>query len=82
MGILQNKADAKNIVLEYEFQNWEDSQLIYHDEQRISQILLNLQSNAIKFTEGGSVKVSVSKNEEFLNMSVKDSGVGISQDNQ
>jgi signal transduction histidine kinase len=69
-------------VLEYDFQNWEDNQLIYHDEQRISQILLNLQSNAIKFTERGSVKVSVSKDEEFLYMSVKDSGVGISQENQ
>jgi signal transduction histidine kinase len=69
-------------VLEYDFQNWEDNQFIYHDEQRISQILLNLQSNAIKFTERGSVKVSVSKDEEFLHMSVKDSGVGISQENQ
>ena len=49
MGILKTKADAKNLTLEHNFESLQDPQ-IYHDEQRITQILLNLQSNAIKFT--------------------------------
>lgn len=54
------------------------------DLGRIRQILLNLTSNAVKFTESGSVQLSASV--EFLEkglalvcFSVKDSGIGISQ---
>jgi signal transduction histidine kinase len=45
------------------------------------QILLNLLSNAIKFTQSGTVKVKVSKDEDFFYISVKDSGIGISEEN-
>ena len=41
MGILKNKAEAKKITFVEEFENLSDS-MIYHDEQRIMQILLNL----------------------------------------
>ena len=51
---------------------------IYHDEQRIKQILLNLQSNAIKFTEKGMVSITASNDENFLTIAVKDTGSGIS----
>lgn len=59
-----------------------DSQMMDFDEQKIQQILLNLVSNAIKFTQDyGSVKVVASKlikrNTPFLKIEVTDTGVGI-----
>lgn len=55
------------------------------DAKRIRQILLNLLSNAIKFTKQGCIKVKIAcfkktKTNIFLYITVKDSGVGISDD--
>ena len=42
------------------------------------QVILNLQSNALKFTESGKVEIVVQMvSEEVLKISVKDSGIGI-----
>ncbi|MES0490201.1 MAG: ATP-binding protein [Leptospirales bacterium] len=61
-------------------------QLLLLDEIRLRQVLLNLVSNAIKFTDKGSVtisaKASFKKNSsEYLNLvfSVEDTGIGIPQ---
>ena len=56
---------------------------IHTDSQRLNQILKNLLSNAIKFTEKGSVTISIDQNTETtLNISVTDTGIGISKDKQ
>jgi signal transduction histidine kinase len=48
------------------------------DERKFKQILLNLLSNAVKFTpEGGSIAVSARPVERMVEVSVKDSGIGI-----
>jgi CheY-like chemotaxis protein/HPt (histidine-containing phosphotransfer) domain-containing protein len=59
------------------------------DETRLLQVLSNLTSNAIKFTNAGEVNISVSsklidaENEEYLlHVRVKDSGIGISAEDQ
>ena len=80
MAIQQQKAVAKSIELQCQITV--DENLIYHDEQRLTQILLNLQSNAIKFTEKGQVMIKVSNDEEYLFISVIDTGAGISFENQ
>jgi PAS domain S-box-containing protein len=50
------------------------------DPQRITQILHNLISNAIKFTEKGYVSVSISApDSETVNLMVKDSGIGMTE---
>jgi signal transduction histidine kinase len=42
-----------------------------------------LYSNAIKFTQNGTVKISVSiENDEFLKIQIIDTGIGISDENQ
>ena len=50
------------------------------DERKFKQIVLNLLSNAVKFTpDGGSVEVDARMNGGSLNVSVKDTGVGMSE---
>ena len=50
------------------------------DEFRIKQILNNLLSNAIKFTEGGVVTLEIKVEDNYLNISVKDTGIGMNKD--
>ena len=53
------------------------------DERKVKQILLNLLSNAVKFTpEGGRVDVSAKLDTESVRIAVKDTGIGISADDQ
>ena len=53
------------------------------DERKVKQILLNLLSNAVKFTpEGGRVDISAKQNGEAVEIAVKDTGIGISADDQ
>lgn len=57
---------------------------IKSDENRISQIVLCLLQNSIKFTDQGSIIISakVDELERYLTISVKDTGIGISVKNQ
>jgi len=50
---------------------------IYSDEAKVSQILRNLISNALKFTEHGEVHVWAEADNDVLRISVKDTGIGI-----
>ena len=52
--------------------------MINSDENRFKQILINLISNAIKFTQRGKIVSIVKQNENgMFEISVKDNGVGI-----
>jgi signal transduction histidine kinase len=50
------------------------------DEQRLTQVLLNLVGNAIKFTDAGEVRVSAQAVNGNFNVSVADTGPGIPAD--
>ena len=67
------------------------SPMLSTDESRIMQVLLGLQSNALKFTVTGHVKIVVTivdddedglSDDKFVKISVEDTGIGISQENQ
>jgi signal transduction histidine kinase/HAMP domain-containing protein len=52
------------------------------DTQRLAQVLLNLVGNAIKFTEQGEISIEAKTDEDYFIVSVKDTGPGISEENQ
>ncbi|CAK81099.1 unnamed protein product (macronuclear) [Paramecium tetraurelia] len=62
-------------------QNLSDA-LIFNDQQRVLQILVNLLNNASKYTrEGGHVKLSIKQKSLFyIHIKVKDDGIGIEDD--
>lgn len=69
-------ANAKNLKLSFIRPEKEIPQII-NDQCRVLEILNNLISNAIKYTNEGSVTVSVSEKNGFIEYSVKDTGIGI-----
>jgi len=53
------------------------------DERKVKQVLLNLLSNALKFTpEGGRIDMRAAMNEGMVEISVVDTGVGIAPEDQ
>lgn len=57
--------------------------VIVGDRMRLKQVLLNLVSNGIKFTENGSVTIRAERaGEAFFRITVKDTGIGISKEVQ
>ncbi len=50
------------------------------DRDRIIQVLTNLINNAIKFTEKGSITISANRENDFLKVSIKDTGIGIKEE--
>lgn len=76
--LLNPNAEQKQISL---INKVESPVMIFADQQMVHSVLLNLITNAIKFTpEGGSVTVESSELENKIKISVKDTGVGISPD--
>jgi signal transduction histidine kinase len=57
--------------------------IIHGDGQRLEQVLLNLMTNAAKFTpEGGKITVRVRKQDTGLVVDIHDDGIGIAKDQQ
>jgi len=58
----------------------DDIPLAFGDGKRITQCLMNLAGNALKFTRQGRVEISVGLEGETLTYAVKDTGIGIPKD--
>ncbi|MFN8671614.1 MAG: response regulator [Candidatus Sericytochromatia bacterium] len=85
MDLLSTRAYDKNIDLHY-FIEPDVPNLIVSDIVRLKQIIINLMTNAIKFTDKGEVYLHIQLEKKdnnfiFLRFSVKDSGIGISEKN-
>ena len=79
--IFLQQAQDKNISLEYVAPA--DRRLaIYSDETKLAQILTNLLTNAIKFTDKGGVKFGYSVSDKQVDFFVEDTGIGISEENR
>ncbi len=66
------------------FEEPKDIPTLYNDETKVAQILRNLISNALKFTEHGEVRVSARMiaDAEVVEFSISDTGIGIALKNQ
>lgn len=84
-SLFKIKAEEKDLLLETVIDK-KLHQYYHSDPHRLNQILLNLVNNALKFTEFGKIKISVSlgkedEKREHVLFSVEDTGIGISQEN-
>ena len=90
MALFGNAASEKGVLLEYKLSP-EVPRAIFADPTRVRQVLVNLVSNALKFTSSGFIRIFVDLRhpesgkpqggEPFeLNFVVKDTGIGIPQD--
>lgn len=76
------KAKEKNLELTYLESN-EPLPLIKIDPERFKQALINLISNAIKYTLKGKIEITTKKRRfKFLDITIADTGIGISAENQ
>ncbi|MCF2857692.1 ATP-binding protein [Pseudoalteromonas sp. SMS1] len=84
MQLTQSKAQSKPITMCYYFEDSTPTEVV-SDKHRLQQVLLNLLSNAYKFTGEGKISIYVQvhkSNPGFLQFSVSDTGVGIAKDKQ
>jgi len=82
LRLMKAHADEKDISLDVSYP--QDVPLVLGDPDRITQVLTNLISNAIKYTpEGGWVKLSIEvTGEATIRTCIADSGIGISNSDQ
>lgn len=73
-------AKAKGLSLDFAAKG--KSLFILQDPIRVKQILTNLVSNSIKFTEEGAVTININYDDDFCKITVADTGIGISQEQQ
>lgn len=60
----------------------EDQAIVMGDRDRLKQVLLNLVDNALKYTPpGGEVKLSLTKDDNWVYIAVQDTGIGIAPEN-
>lgn len=85
IAMLSYKAEEKHLSLETHIDD-NVPRLLIGDQLRVQQILANLTVNALKFTEKGFVRISISttaqENRDKLTFSISDSGIGMSEQDQ
>ncbi len=80
------KAEEKGLLFKLDIDSALRRKVIFGDPTRLTQIIFNLVSNAIKFTSEGSILVRATcledrHNNIIVGFSVKDSGIGIKKEN-
>ncbi|MDQ1339601.1 MAG: two-component system, sensor histidine kinase and response regulator, partial [Campylobacterota bacterium] len=82
IALIEHKAHEKNLelIVDYDIQI---GKYFYGDSLRIAQVLTNLISNAVKFTEKGEVGLYIKKSSENrVRFEVKDTGIGLTKEQQ
>lgn len=77
--MLETEIDEKNLEIELKSQPI----TINEDKDLIMEIWINLLNNAIKYTnKNGKITININENNEFVNVIIKDNGIGIPKDKQ
>ena len=72
---------AKDKNYSYSFNTTEEEIDVFYDRYKLERVFFNLISNAFRYTkEGGDISLNITKDEDNVIISVKDSGVGISEE--
>jgi len=78
---LETLITSKNLEIEANFEN--DNFLVNADRDSIERVIINLLHNAVKFSnENGRIILETAKNKEKVFISIKDSGIGIDENEQ
>ncbi len=84
ISYMQSEASKKGIDTEYNIEDNLPAKLM-GDESRVKQVIMNILSNAVKYTEEGQIIFSVGGRVErdmyYLTVTVADTGIGISEEN-
>ena len=81
-NLIKIKADEKSLMFEIIYDK-SDSMHVYGDNLRLTQILINLASNAVKFTNSGYIKIFVDKiSGNTFRFSICDTGIGLSDEHK
>ncbi|NLN50767.1 MAG: HAMP domain-containing histidine kinase, partial [Acholeplasmataceae bacterium] len=75
IGSYETKIKSKDLKLIIEL----NEVIIKADRDMIAQVITNLVSNAVKYTNKGFIKIRLEKLDEIIHLTIEDSGVGISQ---
>ena len=75
-AIMRNRAESKGLA--FTSAEWSDvPAMVWGDERRLRQVLMNLLDNAIKYTREGGVALKVGLHEGRMRFLVEDTGIGI-----
>lgn len=72
---------AKSKNLEFIFDANDTFENVNSDKEKINQIIYNLLTNALKFTDNGKIILSMKNEANFIKVSVIDNGIGIAKEN-
>ncbi len=73
--IFDNRLKEKGLKIRFDVSD--DIPWIKIDPFKIEQVLINIIDNAIKYTEAGEIAISVKEDENYVAISIRDSGIGI-----
>jgi len=74
---------AKDGNYDYIFQTSEEEILVYYDRYKLERVFYNLISNAFRYTpKNGTINIKIQQEKDAIIISVEDSGMGISKENQ
>jgi PAS domain S-box-containing protein len=84
MQVMKHKSEEKGLLFTNSFCDLKLADVLMGDPYRLNQIMLNLISNAIKFTENGSVDIGckvITEDElqQTVRVSIKDTGIGMAE---